>query len=330
VPPIAAEFAIQRVNSILYFQWPMIRAVVESARLVGAHSRGVADSITREWPNRPVEHIALGEGPANFDRQAARRQFRSAHDLPEDAIVFGVHGGLTREKHILEILAAFAAIRKVLPTVRLILAGAADPSLDLDARVAELGLVSATCRVASADDAEFDRAIAASDVTLNLRWPSTLETSGPWVRSLAMGRPTVIVDLLHQTHVPALDPRTWRRHSPTAELEPGADDRAVTVALDIQDLGHSLRLAMRRLATDASLRDRLGRRAREWWEREHTVDRMVADYERAITRAVTLPSPSPGLDWPAHLRPDPAARAHELLRSPAWSDATIRDRLSGL
>jgi len=330
VPPIAAEFAIQRVNSILYFQWPMIRAVIESARLVGAHSRGVADQIAREWPNRPVEHIALGEGPANIDTQAARRQFRSAHRLPEDAIVFGVHGGLTREKHILEILAAFAAIRKVLPTVRLVLAGAADPSLDLDVRVAELGLTSATCRVASADDAEFDRAIAASDVTLNLRWPSTLETSGPWVRSLAMGRPTVIVDLLHQTHVPALDPRTWRRHSPTAELEPDADDRAVTVALDIQDLGHSLRLAMRRLATDASLRDRLGRRAREWWEREHTVDRMVTDYERAIARAVTLPSPSPGPDWPAHLRPDPAARAHELLRSPAWADATVRDRLSGL
>jgi hypothetical protein len=181
-----------------------------------------------------------------------------------------------------------------------------------------------------ADDEEFDRAIAASDVTLNLRWPSAVETSGPWVRSLSMGRPTVIVDMAHQTHVPALDPRTWRRHEPTDDLEPGADDRAVTVALDIRDLGHSLQLAMRRLATDAALRDQLGRRARAWWEREHTVDRMITDYERAMARAVTLPLPSPAPDWPAHLRPDPAARTHELLQSAAWADATVRHRLSGL
>ena len=329
-PPSAAEFALQRIDSVLFYQWPMIRAVIESARLVGAHSRGVADRLARDFPDRPFEHIALGEGPADGDTQAARHEFRSAHGLPEDAIVFGVHGGLTRDKRILDILRAFAAIKKALPGVRLLLAGAADPSLDLDARVAELGLTAATCRVAAVDDAEFDRAIAASDITLNLRWPSALETSGPWVRSLAMGRPTVIVDMAHQAHVPALDPRTWCRHEPTADLEPGADDRAVTVALDIRDLEHSLQLAMRRLATDPALRDRLGRRARAWWEREHTVDRMVADYERAIARAVTLPSPSAGPDWPAHLRPDPAALTHDLLQSAVWEDATVRGRLTGL
>jgi glycosyltransferase involved in cell wall biosynthesis len=328
--PSAAEFAIQRIDSILFYQWPMIRAVIETARLVGAHSRGVADRIAREFPGRPVEHIALGEGPVDGDTMAARRQFRSAHGLPEDAIVFGVHGGLTREKRILDILSAFAAIKKALPDVRLVLAGAADPSLNLDVRIADLGLTSAICRVTVADDAEFDRAIAASDITLNLRWPSALETSGPWVRSLAMGRPTVIVDMAHQAHVPALDPRTWHRHEPTVDLEPGADDRAVTVAVDIRDIGHSLQLAMRRLARDAELRGRLGRRARAWWEREHTVDRMVTDYERAIARAVTLPLPSTGPDWPAHLRPDPAALTHELLRSVAFADATVRDRLSGL
>ena len=32
---------------------------------------------------------------------------------------------------------------------------------------------------------------------LNLRWPTAREMSGPWLRALAAGRPTVIIDLAH-------------------------------------------------------------------------------------------------------------------------------------
>ena len=327
-PSGAAELAVQRVESAMYYHWPMLRGVVESARLVGAHSRGVTALIARQWPDRPVEHIALGEGPDQPDVAAARRQFRAAHGLAEDAVVFGVHGGLTAEKRISDILHAFASARASIPRARLLLVGHADPWLDLDDQISQLGLISSVCRVPTADDAAFDQAIAASDVTLNLRWPTALETSGPWVRSLALSRPTVVVDVAHHAHVPALDPRTWRRHEPSADLEPGADARAVTVALDVRDLNHSLWLTMKRLGTDAGLRDQLGAQARAWWEREHTVERMVLDYERAMARALSEPLPSPS--WPAHLRPDPFAHARRLINinATAWDDPAIRARLA--
>src|SRR2546430_12142591 len=51
--------------------------------------------------------------------------------------------------------------------------------------------------------------LAACDVTLNLRWPTARETSGPWLRALAAARATVITDLVHHADVPSLDPRTW-------------------------------------------------------------------------------------------------------------------------
>ena len=325
-PPDAAELAVHRVESSMYYHWPMLRGVVESARLVGTHSRGVEALIARQWPDRPVEHIALGEGPDHLDVAFARHQFRAAHGLAEDALVFGVHGGLTAEKRVSDILHAFAATRASVPGARLLLVGHADPWLDLDDQIDQLGLAPFVCRVPSADDTVFDQAIAASDVTLNLRWPTALETSGPWVRSLALGRPTLVVDVAHHAHVPSLDPRTWRRHEPTADLEPGADGRAVTVALDIRDLAHSLRLAMKRLGTDAILRNRLGVAARAWWEREHTVERMVQDYEHAMTRARGEPLPTP--TWPAHLRPDPFAHARHLLDAPTWDDPTVRARLA--
>jgi len=327
VPPAAAEFAALGLDGILYYQWPMLRGVVESARLVAPHSRGLHRMIARQWPQRPLEHIALGEGPANLDVAAASRTFRSAHKIPDSAVVFGVHGGLTAEKRVRDVVAAFAAVRPSVPNAHLLLVGAADPWLDLEDQIASLGLTASVTRMLTADDAEFDRSIAACDVTLNLRWPTALETSGPWVRGLAMGRATVIIDTAHQAHVPSLDPRTWRLHAPAIDPDPHADARAVTVAVPLRDLGPSLELAMSRLGTDEALRRQLGREARHWWEREHTVDRMVADYERAIARAVLEPEPTT-VGWPAHMRPDPDAHARTVLGASALDDRQVLDRLA--
>ena len=121
--------------------------------------------------------------------------------------------------------AAIAEIRAWTPDVHLLLAGAPDPALELDWRIADLGLAGAVTRVESLDDEAFDRAIAACDIGLNLRWPSARETSGPWVRCLALGKPTIIIDLEHQTHVPSINPRTWRVRPPAE-----SDADAVTVA----------------------------------------------------------------------------------------------------
>ena len=104
---------------------------------------------------------------------------------------------------------------------------------------------------------------------------------------LAAGRATVIIDLAHLADVPSLDPRTWTVDWPgsafgirdpearrDAELRLGRGsplkpNRAripipdpVCVAIDILDEDHSLRLAMRRLATDADAAGDAWRRRR--------------------------------------------------------------------
>jgi hypothetical protein len=65
------------------------------------------------------------------------------------------------------------------------------------------------------------------------------------------------------------------------------------------DEDHSLRLAMRRLASDAALRAALGAAARLYWEREHSPARMLEDYRRVLAVAASRPSPRVAL--PAHL-----------------------------
>ena len=308
VPAAAAEFGVLGFNGPYYYQWPMVRPVLAASRLVAAHSRGAVAEITRAWPEQHVEYIPLGEGTPLLLDEAARRQFRLDRGWPADAVVFGVFGGLTAEKRVLQIVRAFASAVARNPGARLLLAGTPDPRVELEELVRELDFGSLVGQLDTLDDRAFDHAIAAVDVSCNLRWPSTLETSGPWLRALASSRATIVMDLAHMTDLPTLDPRTWRRHAP----DTGEAADAMAVAVDVLDEDHSLRLAFARLAVDRDLRAALGARGHAHWAREHTVDRMVDAYRRVLARAAaTDPPAAPG--WPAHLRPDPLAHARALL-----------------
>jgi hypothetical protein len=317
----AAELAIAGFDGVYYYQWPMTRNVVESSVLTAAHSRGAVVELTEAWPDRPIDAIALGEGRTELPNDAARASARTALGWTDRTVAFGVFGAQTAEKRLGPIVRAFAAAHARNPEARLLLAGARDRSpdrsIDALALASELGVADAVSIRETPGDDEFDDLVAAVDVSLNLRWPTALETSGPWLRALAAARPTVIVDLAHLCDVPTLDPRTWQPHGP-AHTGGHRAPAPIAIAIDILDEDHSLRLAMSRLAVDAELRSTVGRAGRAYWEREHTVARMVEDYERVMTRAGSLtPSTAP---QPTHLRPSVVAHADELLRN---VDATL-------
>ncbi|HUR21447.1 MAG TPA: glycosyltransferase family 4 protein [Vicinamibacterales bacterium] len=310
VPDDAAELAIAGFDGAYYYHWPMRGAVMDASRLVATHSRGAVKLLRDAHPDRAVEYIALGHGVTSIDASAARRAFRSRTGIPDDALVFGVLGTAAPEKRIAQIIRAFASTRQWAADARLLFAGQVDPLLPLDEMLDAFGIRDVTHVAGRLTDSQFDEAVVSCDVGLNLRWPTAREVSGPWLRMLSAGLPTVVVDAAHHVDVPTLDPRTWLCHAP-GPLAPNPEARAVAVGIDILDEDHSLRLALRRLGSDAALRLRLGAAARAYWESNHTVAAMAADYERAIALAQELAAPV--VDLPAHLRPDPLRHTREVI-----------------
>ena len=322
LPAALGELAVAGFDSYLYYLAPMTRLVTAASRLTAVHAGAVSGELRAQLPAAGIETIRLGHGVplTSAQRAAARERGRRRVGLAADAIVFGVYGGLTPEKRVPQVLQAFAAVRAGCPAARLLLVGAAAAHYDLRADIArhQLGAHVVVSGYLESDD-DLTDALAAADVAVNLRWPTAREVSGPWLRALAAGVPTVTMDLAHTWNVPALDPRTWQVNAPTR----GA--AAVTVAIDILDEDHSLRLAMRRLASDARLRATLAANGRAYWEQEHAIERMVEDYERVLAVAVTRPAPAVVL--PPHLvnRGDRALHAIlddlgiERLRARLWS-----------
>jgi glycosyltransferase involved in cell wall biosynthesis len=299
----AAELGVAGFDGPYYSLWPMTRAVVAASRVTAVHTRGGAAALAAASSGAHVEYVPLGDGRDEPWTELERRAARAALGFSDDAVVFGAFGGLTADKRIPQILRAFAATRQRMPRARLLLAGAADRMVDIDGLARTLGIGDALVTAGVLDDEAFDRAIAAVDVSLNLRWPTAVETSGPWVRAIAAARPTIVVSLAHQAHVPSLDPRDWSRSHPAAE--------PVTIAIDIVDEDHSLALAMRRLAMDETLRASLGQAARAYWAAEHSEARMTDAFARVMATAAATPDPQE--DLPEHLRPDPSRHVANVL-----------------
>jgi glycosyltransferase involved in cell wall biosynthesis len=234
-------------------------------------------------------------------------------------VVFAAFGLVTPEKRVPQMLRALRAVRDDGgargPGVRLRLVGAVTPHYDVAADARAHGVADLVEVTGWVDDDAFDHAILDSDVCLCLRWPTNREASGPWIRALAAGKPTVINDLAHLVDLPTLDPRTWAVQvaSPAAAdaTRTWRREEAVAVAIDILDEDHSLAIAMRRLALDAGLRADLGAAARRHWAAGHTVQHMADDYERAIQAAARAPA-RPGRPLPPHVTADGTALARRL------------------
>jgi glycosyltransferase involved in cell wall biosynthesis len=258
---------------------------------------------------------------ATPDTRQATPDVRARHGIPPDATLVAAFGGITPEKRIAQLFGAVSAIAERHPSLHVMLVGAEAPHYDVRAEAARWQIVDRVHITGYVPDAELARYMAAADICACLRWPTNRETSASWLRCLAAGRATIVTELAHLVDVPTIDPRGWQ----PLRADANAGD-PVAVSIDVLDEGHSLQLALERLATDAALRARLGRRAREWWETHHQLDDMAAAYDRLIAQAIARPAPHAAL--PAHLLADGTDLARALGAALGVS-AYVNDALGG-
>jgi glycosyltransferase involved in cell wall biosynthesis len=242
--------------------------------------------------------MAMGV-PESRPRPDARRAVRARHGIAEDAVVFMAFGKVTPEKRLREALRALSSMREPARDWHLLLAGERGESDELRRDAAALGVEGSVTWAGYVDDTEIDDYLAAADIGLCMRWPTSRETSASWLRCLAAGKPTISTDLVHTTDIPALDPRDW------SVLRETGDDEPVGVSIDIVDEDHSLGIAVARLAADAALRRRLGAGARTLWQRRFRLDDMVHAYVSVIKETIAKPAGVSGrtVSLPKHLQP---------------------------
>jgi glycosyltransferase involved in cell wall biosynthesis len=210
---LPAAFPIRPVDlSRDRFLMPLNRSIVDHADAFIVHSDYVGDRIRkRRGAAIPIGQLPHGaahrwdpvEPPGD---RTARRAKRKELDLPAswaDGFVVISFGGVQRHKRVGRVLAGLAKARETRDDIFLVMAGgwhAGD--IDPEGLARMHGVEDAVHFTGYVPEEEAWDWIAAGDISINLRGPTSGGTSGGIYQSLAFGRAVIATDAAEQAELP--------------------------------------------------------------------------------------------------------------------------------
>jgi glycosyltransferase involved in cell wall biosynthesis len=244
-------------------EWfPLTGEVLDYASGLIVHSRYVKDLCRKKGFSGPIWRVPMPAWPTPTTLPDAGLP-------PARRPVVGCFGYLTTTKRIPQLVAAFARLRREFPEALLVLAGRPTPGFVLDPLLEEHRLRQ------NHDVLEFDYVdeprlwalMAASDICVNLRWPTMGETSGTAIRALVLGRPLVVSDI------------GW-----FSELPDDAVAKVAAGPTEVEELTETLL----HLGGDPELRQRLGASGEAHVRREHDLGKVAEAYTTALEESAGL------------------------------------------
>ena len=165
-----------------------------------------------------------------------------------DDLLIGSFGYAAPTKRIHVVLKALAALRNPLPGLRYAVVGAVVDNYGVEALAEKLGLSELVRFVGYADDETFADYLAAVDIGVNLRHPTTGETSAALLATMAAGKACLVSNTDAFIELP--------------------DSACVKISTNASEQSQ-LEEWLSRLASEASLRHNIGHEAFDYIRREY-------------------------------------------------------------
>ncbi len=254
---IAAQ-ARQNPASLNRFEYPLSEELLERARGVIVHSAFAARFVRRVAPRVPLAHAPMG---VSLGALLSTPDARARLGFRDDTFIISAFGQVHPHKRIAVALAAFAEFAARHANARFLLIGAESPNYDVATMLRALDIENRVQRIGFAPRETYQDYIAASDVCLNLRYPSAGETSASLLRLLGAGKTTFVT-----------------RADAYAELP---DDVCVKIEPD----AHEKQLLLEYLEyffSRPDARQKIGATARAYVQQNHTLEQAAKEYEKFL------------------------------------------------
>lgn len=185
-----ARDSIRGVHPYGVAQFPLFDRVVRGNVGVIVHSQFAASQIQARYPQAALSVIPLVQTAATPpDGLAAKARLGYA----PDTVLLASFGYISANKRLDVVLRAFAGLNGRFPHIRLALVGQVVEGYNLQPLLAELNLNNENVRlVGYAEEATFADYVSATDIGLNLRYPTLGESSATLLRLLAAGKPVLV------------------------------------------------------------------------------------------------------------------------------------------
>jgi hypothetical protein len=182
-----------------YFSYPMLRRIAERSRVIIVHNPAAADMVRRHYPAaRVIEIPHLFAGPPTSDPDGVERARTRLGATHRDCI-FTVCGHLRESKRLHSVVRAF---QKANAQNGILLLAGATVSSDLERALKAYSADPRIVRAGYLEEREFWNIARATDVCINLRYPSAGETSGIAVRFMGIGKPVLMSEGAEVSRIP--------------------------------------------------------------------------------------------------------------------------------
>jgi len=183
-------------SDLLVSKFPLCERVVERSYGVLVLTRFMQRWLRRRFGSMPVGKY-IGRAPHHYapppplptqDVSAARNLL----GLPQEGFLVSSFGLVTRAKRIEQGLEGFRLFARDRPNARFLIVGEVQKGFPIDSYAGAADLAGKIIVTGRQPMDRFYLYMLASDVVLNLRFPSTGELSGTLIRTLGMGKPVLV------------------------------------------------------------------------------------------------------------------------------------------
>jgi glycosyltransferase involved in cell wall biosynthesis len=173
-----------------YFDYPMLKRIATRSRAIVVHNPAAAAAVRRHAPGASIVEIPHLFIARELPDAAETLRLRASLGLGPRTLLVGVFGHMRESKRLPAIVRAMHKAWNAGADASLLIAGAF-ASTDLDRAAASLLQDSRILRTGYLPEPDFWRYAAATDVCVNLRFPTAGETSGIATRMMGIGKPVV-------------------------------------------------------------------------------------------------------------------------------------------
>jgi glycosyltransferase involved in cell wall biosynthesis len=224
-----------------FFLYPANKRVLDVSLGVIVHSDYIKREIERLHPAVTVRKISMGM-PVQPDPTEDSGDVKVRMGLPREAFVVGTFGFATSIKKIDTVVQAFRRLLSEVPHARLLIVGEIQDD-EIRKLIAALKLEKEVRITGYVADDVFHDLILATDMAVNLRYPTAGETSASLLDLMSMKVPVVVFDYRQFSEVP--------------------DGCCVKIGLGDHEVGE-LYFAMKTLATNQEARKQIGESAAQY------------------------------------------------------------------
>jgi glycosyltransferase involved in cell wall biosynthesis len=236
------------------FRYPLSDEVIERASGIIVHSRYMEGLVRGVRPDVPLAVVPMGVPlPPLIPKAVARARL----GIDPDMFLVTSVGHLNPYKRVSATLRAFKALLMEVPNALYMLVGSRSPNYDPTRQIEMLDLMDRVKSTGYVPAEDLPYYLAASDVCLNLRYPTAGETSASLLRIMGAGVPVLV--------------------SRTGSFEELPDDAAGKV--DVGDIEEELLLEyLLLLARRPDIREAMSEAARRYVAEQHTLEGAARGY----------------------------------------------------